>query len=197
MLALILAMASAAECTYTPVVWSATEARSMPAEAVSKPRSALTEAEQGPLGCTPCEQDQVSRTLTNGLSFTACAAVADNLAHALDQAIAGGAEVVSVSVYRPVLSRGPLDAQGRRTVLSDHAFGVAVDVNADHNGLYDDCVRFDETCRLLRGGPWRPGEDPRSITASSPLVRTFADIGWAWGGELAGKQKDFMHFSPR
>lgn len=196
MLPLLIALASASTCTYQPLVWSKAEGRSIQAPEVRKPKSALTEAELGPKGCTPCEEDQVERHLQNGLPFTACAAVADNLLHALDQALAQGAIIESVSVYRPVLSRGPLDAAGRRTVLSDHAFGVAVDLNAEHNGLYDNCPAFSDSCLLIRGGPWKPGEDPLSITDQSPFVRLLGELGWAWGGQMDGKQKDFMHFAP-
>ena len=38
-------------------------------------------------------------------------------------------------------------------------------------------------------------EQPGAITLESVVYEAFRNIGWKWGGELAGRQKDFMHFS--
>jgi len=34
------------------------------------------------------------------------------------------------------------------------------------------------------------------LHADSNIVRAIEDIGLKWGGEIDGKRKDFMHFSP-
>jgi len=82
----------------------------------------------------------------------------------------------------------------RRTQYSYHSFGVAIDINAEQNGLYGNCVTFSDACQLRRGGPWRPGR-PGTITLGDPIYDGLTDIGLRWGGEIAGRQKDFMHFS--
>jgi hypothetical protein len=51
-------------------------------------------------------------------------------------------------------------------------------------------------CQLLRGGLWRPGFDPYSLQQNGLIVRMLKEIGFKWGGEIEGRQKDFMHFSP-
>jgi hypothetical protein len=48
----------------------------------------------------------------------------------------------------------------------------------------------------LRGGAWQPGVDPYSLSADGIVVRELQNLGFRWGGEIAGRQKDFMHFSP-
>jgi hypothetical protein len=83
-----------------------------------------------------------------------------------------------------------------RTRFSNHSFGIAIDVNSASNGLYTNCISFGAQCRLHRGGPWRPASDTASIAADSRLVRRMRAAGFRWGGEIRGRQKDFMHFSP-
>lgn len=190
---LAVALGSEPRCTYTPSVWDGERAVAGPR--VDKLRSALSTAERGPFGCTPCEQDQRTARLSNGLELTACHVVIDDLVSALDDALAAGATVGEVSGYRPVRSRGPVDASGRRTAWSDHAFGLALDVDPAHNGLYDQCPSFGPGCELRHGGPWRPATDPRSLTPEHPVVTALGRLQWAWGGALDGAQKDFMHFA--
>jgi hypothetical protein len=93
---------------------------------------------------------------------------------------------------------------GLRSEWSNHSFGTALDINADHNGLYRSCdvaevseSTIDE-CRLGVGGEWNPGENPRvTVTRDSVVYREFTDrVGWRWGGEIEGSTKDMMHFSP-
>ena len=93
------------------------------------------------------------------------------------------------------MTRGPTDAEGLRTAFSNHSFGVALDVNAELNGLYDRCPSFGPDCRLLLGGRWQP-DAPGGLSADSAVVEALREAGLRWGGEIAGKQKDFMHFSP-
>jgi hypothetical protein len=93
------------------------------------------------------------------------------------------------------MTKGPVDSAGNRTRFSYHSYGIALDINEDHNGLYENCVRFGPRCRLRRGGQWDPRQ-PLSLTQDHPLVRALKRMGFKWGGEIAGKQKDFMHFSP-
>ncbi len=187
--------APARRCHYAYTVWNARARRTTERRAVDKLYDELSPEEKGPLGCTPCEEDQVRVTLSDGLSFRACRAAADRVRAALEQSLADGQKLVSVVGYRPQVSKGAMDGLGNRTALSNHSFGVAFDLNEDHNGLYNECRRWGPECRLAKGGPYRPGE-PLSLTEASPAVKRMAQAGFSWGGLLPGRQKDFMHFSP-
>lgn len=75
---------------------------------------------------------------------------------------------------------------------SQHAFGLAVDLNPCENPYvtasgevdHKDCVKFKN----------RKSRAPGVIHAGDKVVRAFASIGWGWGGEWNGT-KDYQHFS--
>lgn len=187
-------------CTYTDWTWSAAERRAVDIREVEKPYSALTDDERdllsdGGTGCSICREDQMEIALPGVEPFRVCKAVAGEVEAALTRAMEQGFQIETVIGYRVGRSKGVLDAQGRRTEYSNHSFGLAIDVNADKNGLYDRCTEFSGSCRLIRGGEWRPGEQG-GITPDTPIYEEMTAIGWRWGGELPGRQKDFMHFSP-
>ncbi len=184
-------------CTYTDWTWSSVERRAMDIREVKKPYSALRDDERdASTGCTICREDQVQIELPGIDSFKICKAVADDIETALNQSIDAGFEIDTITGYRVGRSKGVLDVAGRRTEYSNHSFGLAIDVNADKNGLYDRCTEFSDACRLLRGGAWQPGM-AGGITTDSPLYEAMIKMGWQWGGALSGQQKDFMHFSPK
>lgn len=183
-------------CTYADWTWSAAERRAVEVREVEKPYAALTDDERdAATGCSICREDQVEIALPGVEPFQVCKVVAGEVETALRRAMERGFEIETVTGYRVGRSKGVLDAAGRRTEYSNHAFGLAIDVNADTNGLYDRCTEFSSACRLIRGGDWRPGE-PGGIAPDAPLYEEMHAIGWRWGGELSGRQKDFMHFSP-
>jgi hypothetical protein len=93
------------------------------------------------------------------------------------------------------LTRGPIDPDGNRTRFSNHSFGVAIDINPKHNGLYTNCFQFGPQCKRIRGGHWRPHQDPFSLKPDGNVVKALQRIGLKWGGRIQGRQKDFMHFS--
>ena len=74
---------------------------------------------------------------------------------------------------------------------SQHAYGLAVDVNPFQNPYHRGDVVLPELAtsyldrRDVRAGMIRPG---------GPVVRAFASVGWRWGGDYRSL-KDFMHFS--
>ncbi|HYY79335.1 MAG TPA: M15 family metallopeptidase [Actinomycetes bacterium] len=88
---------------------------------------------------------------------------------------------------RPVVSaRGPV------ATWSQHAWGLAVDVNPIENPavtsagyVRNNHARAYRDRSLRRPGMIRPGD---------VVVRAFAGIGWRWGGYWSG-DKDYMHFS--
>ena len=188
--------AEPARCHYSYTVWNVKTRSSLLRRAVDKPYSELKKEEKGPFGCTPCEEDQTRISLSNGIEVKVCSGAAGGLRGALEDALRRGQKISSLVGHRPQVSRGPADAHGNRTQLSNHSFGTAVDVNEGSNGLYEDCPEWSSRCILRKGGLYRPGLDPLSLTAESPAVVELEKMGWKWGGRIAGKQKDFMHFSP-
>ncbi len=178
------------------VVWNTRTRSSSPPIEVRKPYAALTSEERDPAsGCSVCERDQVEIKLPGLKPFKVCHVFAERVRETLEKLLAQGEPITEVEAYRVVRSRGALNERGERTGFSNHSFGIAIDINPQQNGLYHRCVHFGPHCQLVRGGPWRPGQ-PGSLTAESRVVQAFKGIGLQWGGEIAGKQKDFMHFSP-
>ncbi|HAH07296.1 MAG TPA: hypothetical protein DCM05_12370 [Elusimicrobia bacterium] len=188
--------AAAPKCSYTYTVWNVKAKKSLIRKTVSKAYGELTPSEKGPLGCTPCVEDQQEVVLSNGLKFQACKKAAEPVRKALEAALAKGQKIVSVLGYRAQMSKGAADKDGNRTELSNHAFGTAVDLNEEHNGLYENCISWGPKCRLRKGGKYRPGADPLSLTKESPALAELKAAGFEWGGKIEGRQKDFMHFSP-
>ncbi|MGH3362157.1 MAG: M15 family metallopeptidase [Nocardioides sp.] len=77
------------------------------------------------------------------------------------------------------------------TSFSQHAYGLALDVNTFQNPYRDgDVVLPELASAYLQRGRVRPG----MITAEGPVVRAFAAIGWEWGGDWQ-TLKDYQHFS--
>jgi hypothetical protein len=74
---------------------------------------------------------------------------------------------------------------------SQHAYGLAVDVNPFQNPYHrGDVVLPELATSYLRRGDVRAG----MIRPGGPVVRAFASVGWKWGGDYRSL-KDFMHFS--
>jgi D-alanyl-D-alanine carboxypeptidase len=77
------------------------------------------------------------------------------------------------------------------TSYSQHAYGLAVDVNSFQNPYVSgDLVLPELASAYLDRTPERPG----MIEANGPVVQAFASIGWEWGGAWS-TLKDYQHFS--
>ncbi len=88
---------------------------------------------------------------------------------------------------RPVVTaRGPLAG------WSQHAWGLAIDINPIQNPY----VTADGYVRNVHARPYRDRSLrlPGMIHPGDVVVRAFAAIGWKWGGSWSGS-KDYMHFS--
>jgi hypothetical protein len=73
---------------------------------------------------------------------------------------------------------------------SNHAYGLAVDVNPRENPYVGCGQSNDPTAQAYRRrGRMRPG------MIGGRTVRAFARAGWGWGGSWSGDTKDYMHFS--
>jgi hypothetical protein len=83
-------------------------------------------------------------------------------------------------------------ATGSVSVLSQHAYGWAIDINP----LQNPYVRSDGTVlrRAVRPYLDRSLYRPGMIHPGDIVVRSFARIGWEWGGNWH-TMKDYMHFS--
>jgi hypothetical protein len=73
---------------------------------------------------------------------------------------------------------------------SNHAYGLAIDINPIENPyigcgrVHDPRMRrYVDRSRLRRG------------MVTPAVVRAFRSIGWGWGGDWSGDTKDYMHFS--
>ncbi len=185
---------SAKECRYTATVWNAHQKRIVDQLTVVKDFSNLTDNERGPYGCTPCEIDQVSLNLPFHSPIKVCRHIASKVERVLIQAHEEGYPIQKIIAYRPGFSKGPLNALGNRTELSNHSFGTAIDINPHRNGLYGNCKVWNSKCKLLKDGKRIEGH-PLTLTKNSPLIFMMREIGLKWGGEIKGNQKDFMHFS--
>jgi D-alanyl-D-alanine carboxypeptidase-like protein len=88
---------------------------------------------------------------------------------------------------RPVIT-----PEGAQTSFSQHSYGLAVDVNPLQNPF----VRSDGWVRNRFARPYvdRSAGLPGMITPGDVVTRSFAAIGWGWGGTWSG-DKDYMHFS--
>ncbi|NNJ48392.1 MAG: M15 family metallopeptidase [Acidimicrobiia bacterium] len=77
------------------------------------------------------------------------------------------------------------------TSWSQHAYGLAVDVNPFHNPyLKGDLVLPELASAYTDRANVRPG----MIEAGDVVVTAFGEMGWAWGGNW-NTLKDWMHFS--
>lgn len=78
-----------------------------------------------------------------------------------------------LAAHRCNLFSGSYNYRNKRgqSVPSDHAFGIALDFDANHNAFGSQ-----------RG------------TLPDWFIKAFTDRGWEWGGAWQGTDKDWMHF---
>ncbi len=182
-------------CTYSDWRWDVSTGKAVDFRTVTTTKDRLSDEQFHPeLPCSICREDMMAVRVGDLEPVLLCRVVAGAVEDAINRALDQGFPVNSLTGYRVGRTKGPLDNQGRRTQYSHHSFGLAIDINADQNGLYDRCVQFGPACRLRRGGHWNPS-NPAAITPDSPIYKTMTSLGFKWGGELPGRQKDFMHFS--
>lgn len=183
-------------CSYKTYSWNTRDKRALKFTTVRKNYSELTEHEIDRFtGCSVCEQDQRIIDVPPLNPFKICHVLAPRIRKVLTNLIAQDQFIYKVTGCRAGLTRGDIDGQGFRTRFSNHSFGIALDINVDQNGLYENCLNFDDKCTLIRGGRWNPSQEG-ALTEDSDIVLTLKAAGLKWGGHILGNQKDFMHFSP-
>lgn len=77
------------------------------------------------------------------------------------------------------------------TVFSEHASGLAVDINPFHNPFVKGDVILPELARHYAD---RSIDEEALIHEGDPIVAAFSSIGWSWGGNWTSL-KDYQHFS--
>jgi hypothetical protein len=182
-------------CSYEVSTWNVNQKRSVDLKFVRHPYHSLSSEEiDTSTGCTVCQEDQQQINIPPFPVFSVCHIIASRIQTTFEELQRNNAPIFSVVGYHVIKSRGVVDQSGNRTGFSNHSFGTAIDINPDQNGLYDRCREFGPDCRLLRGGEWREGV-PGTLEHDGEIVRAMKTAGFLWGGEIAGNQKDFMHFS--
>jgi len=183
-------------CSYQTYEWNTNDKKAIHYQLINKKYKELTADEVDAFtGCSVCEQDQRLINIPTVKPFKVCYIIAPLLYEIITELVNRGQVLNSITGYRVGRTRGDIDEKGNRTKFSNHSYGIAIDVNAAVNGLYDNCLSFNSNCRLIRGGRWVPGKSG-SLTKDSETVHALESMGLKWGGVMPGKQKDFMHFSP-
>jgi hypothetical protein len=77
------------------------------------------------------------------------------------------------------------------TTFSQHSYGLAVDINPIENPFVENGYVRNRYSRPYRD---RSRQAPGMIHQGDLVVRSFAAIGWGWGGDWSSGQ-DYMHFS--
>lgn len=97
---------------------------------------------------------------------------------------------VTGSFFCRQAAASPCTGRARTGTWSNHAYGLAIDVNPVENPYVGCGMSRDPRARSymdrsrLRKGMVTPG-----------VVSAFGSIGWGWGGAWSGQTKDYMHFS--
>jgi hypothetical protein len=73
---------------------------------------------------------------------------------------------------------------------SNHAYGLAIDINPTENPYIGCGQSRDPATR-----PYRDRSRHKRGMVSPRVVAAFRSVGWGWGGAWTGDTKDYMHFS--
>ena len=85
----------------------------------------------------------------------------------------------------------PCNGNAKGTTWSMHAYGEAIDLDPRENPYVGCGMTRDKTAiSYMKRSDVRPGMVTRAI-----YEKTFATVGWGWGGLWTGSTKDYMHFS--
>jgi hypothetical protein len=209
-LALLLALAAVALAAVAPAL-AATPFRSYVRAIPSAVRANMT-GKSWHAGC-PVSLDDLRLVTLSYVGF-------DGRAHAGTLVVNRAATTAIVTVFHrlyderfPIRRMVPVDAYGGSdfnsieadntssfncrsatgsTHWSQHAYGLAIDVNPIENPYLDDGKSSHRASTpYLDRHRIRPG----MAYAGGPLVAAFASVGWGWGGSWSGSVQDTQHFS--
>jgi hypothetical protein len=131
------------------------------------------------------------------------AAVAEDIVDVFERSFAAQFPIEEMRVVSPTDLGAPPTGDGNNTTSfvcrpvrggaawSQHAFGLAVDVNPFHNPYQRGDVLLPELASAYLD---RTDVRPGMIIPGDAVTDAFAAIGWAWGGDFR-TLVDFMHFS--
>ena len=97
---------------------------------------------------------------------------------------------VTASFHCRQAAASPCTGRKRTGSWSNHAYGLAVDVNPRENPYVGCGMSRDRTAQV-----YRDRSRHRKGMVTPRAVQAFASVGWEWGGAWAGDTKDYMHFS--
>jgi len=134
----------------------------------------------------------------------------------VDRLVANGLSVVfkrlrelsfPIRIVRPIVAYGFEDSRsmqadnssgfnprltsGRDKRLSNHSFGIAIDINPAENPYVENPGDSPELWRTEPRGSVYNAEAPGTVTR--PIATVFQEHGFAWGGDWQNA-KDFQHF---
>jgi hypothetical protein len=128
---------------------------------------------------------------------------ADGMVEVFRQLHAARFPIEEMRVTRPDELDAPPTGDGNNTTAfvcrpvtagsgwSEHAYGLAIDVNSFHNPYVKNSLVLPELASAyLDRSSVRPG----MILPGDPVTQAFASIGWEWGGAW-NSLKDYQHFS--
>jgi hypothetical protein len=97
---------------------------------------------------------------------------------------------VTASFHCRQAAASPCTGRKRTGSWSNHAYGLAVDINPRENPYVGCGMSRDPTAQRYRD---RSRHRKGMITRRA--VQAFGSVGWEWGGAWSGATKDYMHFS--
>jgi hypothetical protein len=97
---------------------------------------------------------------------------------------------VTASFHCRQAAASPCTGRARTGSWSNHAYGLAVDVNPRENPYVGCGMSRDRTAQR-----YRDRSVHRKGMVTPRAVQMFASVGWSWGGAWTGNTKDYMHFS--
>jgi hypothetical protein len=84
----------------------------------------------------------------------------------------------------------PCNGNASGTHWSNHAYGLALDLNPVENPYVGCGMTRDKTALS-----YLDRSNMRKGMVTPAVIRAFASVGWGWGGSWTGETKDYMHFS--
>jgi hypothetical protein len=174
------------------------------------PRSVLTRSTWKP-GCPVGKQDLAWMKITywgfddsrHSGEMLVNRSVSDDLVDVFRQLYEARFPIESMGITRPADLDAPPTGDGNvtgsfacrpirgGTEYSQHAYGLAIDLNPFQNPYQRDDVVLPELASAYLDRDWRR---PGMITPTGQVVRAFASVGWEWGGDWSAT-KDYQHFS--
>ena len=142
----------------------------------------------------PKSDAEMQQYLTNVTCETTTGSISVQVHKVVAQDVVAAFEIYGIAGYRTYEGEYPGGGNGSGTipsigfVVSQHGYGLAVDINVEDNCYSPDKV----TCTI--GNDWNPSTNKHSVSSNSAFYKSLISNGWGWGGEW-NSSRDYMHFS--